>query len=826
MPNNTENCIKELCYTKNNIYPSLEKLLAIIIKKAQENIQDYKNLAKFLLKKRYPHMTNLEINGYADFLNFHAEKIYNLVINGYKILQINKGDSESWGNKKIYAKFNLFIQRSDESTFAVIFQEAQALKILEKSSKAGLGKKDSIFAAKFFTVFKDINEFYLISINPKAVSKGNSLKYIHVMKNEVDFEKAKEAFINEEPSSCYSCKNKQICDFQNSLNLLKESKIQEENNVSLSWKMPKLNKEQCKVSLLRNGVFRVNAVPGSGKTTTMIELGKNLLLKGFMGDDILFLSFTNNGVKELKARFKIMALETFKNNPSMLNEALSVDFQSYNSLGNIIAQKNIEDKFSDIPKILNKVDSLIILQEIIEKNPDMQKFPASYKSPFSVRIPTGVCIYLLDKIEKTKRELVEYIAKGEEYEVEPSIKFYYEEYEKEKTKRNYIDYQDQIIMLMEYLTKHKLLYKAVIVDEFQDSNKAHISILKSMFKYLELLIVVGDDSQAIFSFNNVYPDNMINFDKSFENTEDYMITTNYRSCENIINASNIIISYSKNRTQKTINGVKNGGIIANIPINNKDDIIEFYSKNIASNKRTLILCGKNSDCEKLSAKFMNKNIPVSLEYSVFRDMLYALMDLFSAIILEEKKYVLFALSILKFKKIEDISEDEINIVFKKLIEIRNSSNSYFNLRTYYFQLLDIHIDFDPFDILDNKNIISIEKAFNYLRIYLESSLSERKSIISKTNEKNDCIPIRISTFHNAKGSEYDVVIIDGTSLRKTDKTAINDEDFRLLYVGFTRAISELYLLHNENLSKFKNALEFYAHESINKAKNISNKKAI
>lgn len=826
MKDHTKDCIKNLCYIKNKVHPSLEKLSALVIAKAQNNTQDYEKLTKYLLKKKYKHITDFEINSYINFVNSKIDEIYNEIISGNKILDFNKSKFENWGDKRIYSKYHLLLQRPNKSTFAVIFQESKDLKILESSKRLGYGKESSILAGKFFKVFQDINEICLISINPNSGTKKNNLKYIYVKRKEVDLQKVEEALINKE-KNCYLCEFKQICEFQNSLPLLKGSQIKEESNVSASWKMPILNKEQKEVSLITKGVSRVNAVPGSGKTTTLIELGKNLLLKGYSGDDIIFMSFTNNGVKELKTRFNIMASEVFKSNLLLLNEALRIDFLSYNSLGNLIISELSKDNFFEPPKILNKVDSLIILQKIIENNLDMDKLSASYEKPFSNKNPTGVCVYLLYEIEVIKRNIIEHMAKNEIYEINPDIKFYYDEYEKEKRKENYFDYNDQIITLMDYLKEHTLPYKVVIVDEFQDSNKAHISILKSMFKTAEMLIVVGDDSQAIFGFNNVYPENMINFDKLFKNAKDYKITTNYRSCEKIVTASNLIIEYSENRIPKTINGVKSGGIIENIPIGTRNDIVDFYSQNIPRDKRTLILCGNNHDCEMLSSEFTNKKVSVSLEYSLMKDMLYALMNLFSAIILNEKKYVLFALSILKLKKLEDIKQDELDTTFKKLMEIKNQPNSYFKLRQYYFQLSEIYVNFDVFDLLDNKNINEIEAAFTYLRIYLESSTSERKSIISKdTDNKKDEIPIRISTFHNAKGSEYDIVIINGLSLRKTNKLPITDEDIRLLYVGFTRAIEKLYLLHSSDLSEEENTLEFYAYESIEKAKASYRKKAV
>jgi len=95
-------------------------------------------------------------------------------------------------------------------------------------------------------------------------------------------------------------------------------------------------------------------------------------------------------------------------------------------------------------------------------------------------------------------------------------------------------------------------YEYVFFDEFQDVNEEQFNILKIFVKYGSHLTVIGDDSQNIYQFRGSDNHYIINFDRIFENTKTYQITTNYRSTQNIISMANHNISHNVERLHKEI----------------------------------------------------------------------------------------------------------------------------------------------------------------------------------------------------------------------------------------------------------------------------------
>lgn len=137
----------------------------------------------------------------------------------------------------------------------------------------------------------------------------------------------------------------------------------------------------------------------------------------------------------------------------------------------------------------------------------------------------------------------------------------YDAYQKTLHKEGYFDYEDMILQVVEALATHVTLrteleemYQYIMVDEFQDTNNAQLSLVKgiSSNKVHEgkpNVCVVGDDDQAIYKFQGAEMENMLSFRTLYQDVEIIVLTDNYRSTQKILNFARAIVTQGVNRLE-------------------------------------------------------------------------------------------------------------------------------------------------------------------------------------------------------------------------------------------------------------------------------------
>ena len=128
---------------------------------------------------------------------------------------------------------------------------------------------------------------------------------------------------------------------------------------------------------------------------------------------------------------------------------------------------------------------------------------------------------------------------------ESKIAQIYEEYQKELQKNNALDFDDLINKCVELFEKDKEVleyyqkrFKYIMVDEYQDTNNSQFRLIELLAGAYRNLCVVGDDDQSIYKFRGANIENILNFEKLFENTRVIKLEQNYRSFGNILEAAN------------------------------------------------------------------------------------------------------------------------------------------------------------------------------------------------------------------------------------------------------------------------------------------------
>ena len=104
----------------------------------------------------------------------------------------------------------------------------------------------------------------------------------------------------------------------------------------------------------------------------------------------------------------------------------------------------------------------------------------------------------------------------------------------------------------EVLAKYQDRFRYILVDEYQDTNHSQYLIVRALSDRFQNICVVGDDAQSIYAFRGANINNILNFQKDYENVQTYRLEQNYRSTKNIVEAANSIIEKNKTKLDKIV----------------------------------------------------------------------------------------------------------------------------------------------------------------------------------------------------------------------------------------------------------------------------------
>ena len=165
-------------------------------------------------------------------------------------------------------------------------------------------------------------------------------------------------------------------------------------------------------------------------------------------------------------------------------------------------------------------------------------------------------------------------------------------YKRELESINKIDFNDMISLATKKVQETKILYKYIIIDEFQDTSPVRFNLIREIIKYTNArLFVVGDDYQSIYRFSGCNLDTFINFNNYFKDSKTYFLKYTYRNSNELIKISTSFIMKNHNQLKKDIVSNKNVNKPIVILIGYKlDDIINEIED-------PLILGRNNKDIE-------------------------------------------------------------------------------------------------------------------------------------------------------------------------------------------------------------------------------------
>ncbi|MDO8503699.1 MAG: UvrD-helicase domain-containing protein [bacterium] len=566
-----------------------------------------------------------------------------------------------------------------------------------------------------------------------------------------------------------------------------------------------LNPEQQVAATFWGKPLLILAGAGSGKTRTLTVRAAWLIQeKGIPPENLLLLTFTNKAAGEMRDRItKLLSSAT-------LFSALSTHYPFAGTFHSFCARVLRETgHFLGIPNnfvIYDTNDQKELVKEAIQK--------LGLENSVKPQVA-------LAEISQAKNELVnplEYAGyvRGEWQKKVAQI---YLEYQKLLKRNDALDFDDLLVQIVhlfknykDVLTKYRNRFQYILVDEWQDTNKAQYEITKMLASRDRNLTVVGDASQSIYGWRGADYRNITNLQRDFPELTTINLKRNYRSTQNILDAAYGVISKNKNHP-----------ILELWTENPKGERIKLYQARSELDEAAFIvnqvnqLIGEvtysdfavlyrtNAQSRVLEEAFLHQGIPYVLVGNVSFYERREIKDILSylRLIANSKDSVsrkraekLGKKRLIKFEEIAERLNPEKHTTLEVLDEILE--------KTGYLELYDKKNEEDLIRLENIKELRSVATEFPTLTQFLEqvalveAAQDARGKILLASQEGNGGA-VTLMTAHAAKGLEFSIVFITGLEeglfphSRSLFDSEQLEEERRLAYVGITRAKQKLYL---------------------------------
>ncbi|SEK72662.1 DNA helicase-2 / ATP-dependent DNA helicase PcrA [Pseudobutyrivibrio ruminis] len=608
-----------------------------------------------------------------------------------------------------------------------------------------------------------------------------------------------------------------------------------------------LNPAQLEAVQTVEGPVLLLAVPGSGKTTVLVNrLGYMIYCKNIAPENILTLTYTVAATKDMSERF----ISIF--GPELADR---LEFRTINGIcAKIIAYYG----------------------RMIGKDP----FELCTDEKFTGQLLTNIYVnvvgeYPTDSDIKGVRTLITYcknmylsddeIKKLGKDEGIDLIKIY-KTYNNELKQRNMMDYDDQMMYAYRMLKSSPVvlnhfqeIYKYICVDEAQDTSKIQHMIIGLLAGAKGNLFMVGDEDQSIYGFRAAYPDALLNFENEHPGAKVLVMDKNYRSNARIVEAADIFIQHNKDRHKKHICATKAAATdIEFVKLGREKQYLYLLSLAKEINRKTAVLYRDNESVLPLVDLLEREGVPYNIKnvdmafftnrvvIDIVNMLRFAFVPMDEEIFM--KIYFKFQTYLSKKDAIEMCQLAERNHSgILDAAELLNLNGHVLgncrSLRTHFKNMASEN----PY-----KAINRIEKFMGYGEYLISNNIDNNKvfilkmiakqekdipSFLNRLNELRMILQEKqytpgakfiLSTIHSSKGLEYEnVILIDAINgvfpnkvIRANSRATAQDkknfeEERRIFYVGITRAKEKLTIFkYTDKQSVFINELRPQKEETI------------
>lgn len=577
------------------------------------------------------------------------------------------------------------------------------------------------------------------------------------------------------------------------------------------------------------GPMLVLAGPGSGKTTVIIQRIRRLTEKmGVSPYRILVITFTKAAAEQMKTRYAALQGKT------------GVMFGTFHSIFFRILRQACG---YSLEQVLSEDERRNTLQKLVTEArisvQDQEEYIQQFFSQYSLMKNQllDVSDFLPDGLPKD-----EFVALSKKFDGW-------------KRRNEKIDFDDMLTECYDVLSQDEKVRKMwqdrfdyILVDEFQDVNRAQYACLQMLAAPKNNLFVVGDDDQSIYGFRGASPSFMLDFPKDFPGTEKVFLDVNYRCSGRIIRLASQVIGTNVSRYAKEIKGDRDlgerinvfvakdsgeeaeltaqkiarlleegvpieeiavifrtniqGGAFARalfrrgIPYHLRDGGFHLYDHWIARDLAAYLFLAENRDSDASLLRIVNKP-----KRYISKDLLAEAEQMPYGLL--RSLHVCPSLQKWQAEHLEGLEEDLRQIQKRKPYEALR----YVRKVVGYDEYLS---DYAAYRKASLSNMIEIadeitetakgtESGTEFVRKMEELS----RQMKEQSKQKGNTHGVTLTTFHGAKGLEFGAVFLPSLAegiipYEKGRKGSALEEERRLFYVGLTRTKDRLFLSFTEN----------------------------
>ncbi|WP_417080759.1 UvrD-helicase domain-containing protein, partial [Mobilibacterium timonense] len=591
---------------------------------------------------------------------------------------------------------------------------------------------------------------------------------------------------------------------------------------SIDFKNVQLSDEQLEAVENVSGPQLLLAVPGSGKTTTLIARLIHMIRdENIDPRGILVITFTNAAAADMKNRFFQMHQDEQEPNASSGHGDVSgVTFSTINGLCLRICLSYARIYHRAMPDLISEPDRRAAIAAILRKN------SGEYTSDSDIRDASQKITYIKNMGLTEKDIKSDRLIDSGDWDV-------YREYSRTLKSRKLMDYDDQIVFAAQILRdprfsrvldRYRSRFRWLMVDEAQDTSKLQHQIIRTLAGGRRNIFMVGDEDQSIYGFRAAFPQALLDFHVTWPEAEIHRLQTNYRSGKEIVEAASRVIVHNKNRYEKNMVAARTeAGACRAVAVRRREDQYDEIIRLIGErDEKTAILYRDNSSALPLILRLERAGIPYELRGQdagffsnrIVReasDILTFALDPLRRDILW-KIYYKFGVKISK-KAMAHAMEDPDWAGDDPYLDALAASpalgkSAREDLRVLQDQFRTIRQRNDArFALRCLRNAMSYRNASSEKLFIMQALAEEGESIpefFQKLHRMSEAMDgghgtgggnVVLSTVHGSKGLEYPkVIIMDAVQGILPSGENDEEEERRIFYVAVTRAMDTLVMM--------------------------------
>jgi DNA helicase-2/ATP-dependent DNA helicase PcrA len=594
-----------------------------------------------------------------------------------------------------------------------------------------------------------------------------------------------------------------------------------------------LNPQQLAAVEVVDGPALVIAGAGSGKTRVLVYRVARLIDMGVDPASILLLTFTRKAAQEMLGRVGLL----------IGPQSDRVMGGTFHSVANVLLRRygraiGLEPGFT----ILDRGDSEDLVN-LVRAQTGLTETGKRFPRKKTIADLFSKCANTMQPLEDVL--LTEYSHFGEYLSELTKLQ---EAYESTKRQRQLVDYDDLLTRLRELLTVDEqarqtisAIYRYMLVDEYQDTNRLQADVVRKLAATHENVMVVGDDSQSIYSFRGASFRNIMEFPALFPGTRMFKLEENYRSTQSILALANDILKGATEKYSKTLFTQKGQGerpaLVEVIGENSQSrfvaqKILELREEGVPLDEMA-VLFRSSFHAFDLEIELTKRDVPFVkrggfkfLETAHVKDLLAHLRIVYNPLDTVSWNRSLLLVDGVGQKRSRDLltqlvgSEAPYEVLRqgggRSALGLRNlaaalesvgnvedgsPADQVNRLLEYYYPILKEQYDDYPKRIRDLEHLMVMAERYGALEEFLADVTLEppNESVTGIEAQDRDDERLVLSTIHSAKGLEWRCVfviwLVDGrfpSSYSFLTEEEL-EEERRLLYVAVTRAKQFLYL---------------------------------